>query len=291
MSRPVRGHGVPPILRPRLSVLLASSLLLASAEPVLAGAPPTRPEQVGPLPATSLRSSSESLSPWGCLPAVRREVLHSEGTLLRPDSPEPAGLAGGSRALETGPAPGADYRLVVATTALGRPRLDRWCVWIEPSSGGVGDAFWQSRWSAALSRALSQWRALLPIRVVEDPEAAQVRVWRRRPPLIPGPDGRLRASHGRASLSLERVRRGEVTRLEPAVEVLISPGQREQAIEATALHELGHAFGLWGHSEDPADVMAAVPGAQPVLVLSRRDRSTLQWLYQQSTVFGRQQAP
>jgi len=181
--------------------------------------------------------------------------------------------------------------LAVATTALGRPRLDRWCVWIEPSSGAVGSALWENRWSAALARALSQWGALLPIRVVEDPGAAQVRVWRRRPPLVPGPDGRLRASHGRATLSLERVRRGGITMLEPAVQVWLSPAQREPAIEATALHELGHAFGLWGHSEDPADAMAAVPGSQPVLMLSRRDRSTLEWLYRQPTVFGRQQAP
>ena len=75
------------------------------------------------------------------------------------------------------------------------------------------------------------------------------------------------------------------------MEVLLSPAQREQAIEATALHELGHAFGLWGHSDDPADAMAAVPGAQPVLALSRRDRATLQWLYGQPTLFGQVLAP
>ena len=79
--------------------------------------------------------------------------------------------------------------------------------------------------------------------------------------------------------------------MEPLVEVLLSPAQRELAMEATALHELGHAFGLWGHSDDPADAMAAVPGAVPVRVLSPRDRATLEWLYRQPTVFGQPSAP
>lgn len=142
-----------------------------------------------------------------------------------------------------------------------------------------------------MGRALSQWQGVLPVQLVDDPSAAQVRLWRRRPPLAEGPDGRRRASHGRAILTLQRVRRGQVTRLEPTVEVLISPAQREQAMEATALHELGHAFGLWGHSDDPADAMAAVPTAQPVLVLSRRDRATLHWLYRQPTGFGQPLGP
>ena len=62
------------------------------------------------------------------------------------------------------------------------------------------------------------------------------------------------------------------------MEVLISPGQAPQGIQATALHELGHAFGLWGHSDRAGDAMAAQPGAKPVLELSPRDRATLRWL-------------
>ena len=88
-------------------------------------------------------------------------------------------------------------------------------------------------------------------------------------------------------LALVEVSRGGTWRLEPHVEVLISPGQRELAIEATALHELGHAFGLWGHSDDAGDAMAVAPGADPVVTLSDRDRATLRWLYRQPTGFGR----
>ena len=49
----------------------------------------------------------------------------------------------------------------------------------------------------------------------------------------------------------------------------------------TALHELGHAFGLWGHSDQAGDAMAVHAGARPVLQLSPRDRATLQWLQSQ----------
>jgi predicted Zn-dependent protease len=70
------------------------------------------------------------------------------------------------------------------------------------------------------------------------------------------------------------------------VEVLISPGQRAAASQATALHELGHAFGLWGHSDQPGDALTAVPGAEPVLRPSPRDRATLLWLRSRSDGLG-----
>ena len=188
---------------------------------------------------------------------------------------------------------GPGYAGALATTALGWPVLPHWCVWIEPVAASVsgepasGAAREQTRWQEAVEAALAAWQPLLPIQVVTDEAAAQVRIWRRRPPLRTGADGRSRASHGRAMLQLLAVERQPGRwRLEPAVTVLISPGQRREALQATAVHELGHAFGLWGHSPDPADALAAAPGAVPVLVPSARDRATLSWLRRQPTRFG-----
>lgn len=179
--------------------------------------------------------------------------------------------------------PGNDYRHHLQTTPLGWPLQATWCVWVEPADPSEPAQGPSQRWLVAVSRALEEWQHVLPVVLVNDPQRAQVRLWRRRPPLGMGADGRARASHGRAILSLYSLGRGSVGAVEPRVEVLISAGQRLEAIQATVLHELGHAFGLWGHSDQPGDAMARTPGSQPILKLSQRDRATLQWLYLQPT--------
>ena len=175
-----------------------------------------------------------------------------------------------------------DYRHLLKPTPLGWPRLNHWCVWIEPGASEGPAALWDGRWRQAVDGALASWQQNLPITVVADPARAQVQLLRRRPPVQ-----NKRASHGRATLTLVEVRRGELEQpagpwhIEPQVTVQISPGQGLQAMQATALHELGHAFGLWGHSDQPGDALAAIPGSQPVLALSPRDRATLRWLQAQ----------
>lgn len=180
-------------------------------------------------------------------------------------------------------APGYGDRLAISK--LGVPSLPHWCVWIEPSAGTVPDR-WELRWLKAVDAALNSWSPLLPITRVDDPTRAHVRVERRRPPRRQLDDGRWRASNGRARLQLLEVRRGDVWRLEPGVTVLVSPELRAQVLQATAVHELGHAFGLWGHSSDPADALAPVQGASPVLEPSEADRRTLEWLRSLPTSFG-----
>ncbi len=175
-----------------------------------------------------------------------------------------------------------DYRHRLRPTAYGWPRLDHWCVWVEPAQTSGPAARWEQPWLQAVEAALRDWSTLVPITRVDAPEQAQVLVWRRRPPLKGG-----RASHGRAELAVVHRRFSDGrSRLEPRVQVSLGKGQRPQALQATALHELGHAFGLWGHSDQPGDAMAAVPGPHPVLELSHRDRATFRWLQQQPGLVG-----
>ena len=197
--------------------------------------------------------------------------------------PIPAAEASAAPAPGPSPSPtNADYRHRLRPTPLGWARLPHWCLWIEPGASTGPAALWDGRWRQAVEGALARWQRVLPITVVDDPERAQVRLLRRRPPVQNG-----RASHGRATLMLVEVRRGEPGQpaspwqIEPQVTVQLSPGQGVPAMQATALHELGHAFGLWGHSDQPGDALAALPGNRPVLELSPRDRATLLWLQAQ----------
>jgi len=192
------------------------------------------------------------------------------------------GLDAGEQAV-AGPAP-VGYSQRLATSALGPPVLPLWCVWVEPSPQATPDR-WQRRWLNAVDEALATWEQVLPIVRVQDRERAHVLVERRRPPRRQLSQG-WRASNGRSLLEVLAVLRLQSWRLEPRVTVLVSPELRAAVLEATALHELGHAFGLWGHSDQAADVMAVFQGGEPVRALTQRDQLTLRWLYQQPTRFG-----
>ena len=184
-------------------------------------------------------------------------------------------------------APG--YGSVVATTPFGPPVLQHWCVWLEPSDQQPPNQQppnrWERRWIGALERALAVWEEVLPITRVTSPAQAHIQILQRRPPRQ-RIGSQWRASNGRSRLQVVNVQRQGQWRLEPRVEVLVSPELRASVLEATAVHELGHAFGIWGHSPQPDDVMAIHQNQNPVLKLSKRDTDTLNWLYQRSTDFG-----
>jgi predicted Zn-dependent protease len=189
------------------------------------------------------------------------------------------------------PADAPGYALALRPSPWGWLHQRHWCVWIEPPAGEGAARQRAEQWHQAAREALAIWGELLQLEVVSDPQAAHVLVQRRRPPLrLSAPEER-RASHGRAEWRVQEVERAGEIRLEPMVTVLVGADQRPAAMAATLLHELGHAFGLWGHSPHPDDVMAAVPGPRPSLQLSLRDRSTLDWLLQQPSLMGQDLRP
>ena len=176
------------------------------------------------------------------------------------------------------------YASSIATTSLGPPVLKHWCVWVQPAAATPANR-WDQRWLDQVSSALTTWRALVPLTLVDNPDQANVLIHRQRPARRQVA-GVWRASNGRTQLQVVDVQRQGRRRLEPLVKVMVSPGLRAEALQATALHELGHAFGIWGHSSVPTDVLAISQGERPVLVPSQRDRLTLAWVMQQTTRFG-----
>ena len=176
------------------------------------------------------------------------------------------------------------YASSIATTSLGPPVLKHWCVWVQPAAATPVNR-WDQRWLDQVSSALNTWGAMVPLTLVDNPDQANVLIHRQRPARRQVA-GVWRASNGRTQLQVVDVQRQGRRRLEPLVKVMVSPGLRAEALQATALHELGHAFGLWGHSSVPTDVLAISQGERPVLVPSQRDRLTLAWVMQQTTRFG-----
>ena len=176
------------------------------------------------------------------------------------------------------------YASSIATTSFGQPVLKHWCVWVQPADATPANR-WDQRWLDQVSSALSTWGAFVPLTLVDRPEQANVLIHRQRPARRQVA-GVWRASNGRTQLQVVDVQRQGRRRLEPRVKVMVSPGLRADALQATALHELGHAFGLWGHSSEPTDVLAISQGERPVLVPSERDRLTLAWVIEQTTRFG-----
>ena len=176
------------------------------------------------------------------------------------------------------------YASSIATTPLGPPVLNHWGVWIQPADATPANR-WDQRWLKAVSSAVTTWGALVPLTRVETPSQAHVLIRRERPARRQVA-GVWRASNGRTQLQVVDVERNGRWLLEPQVNVLVSPELRADALQATALHELGHAFGLWGHSSVPSDALAVSQGKTPVLVPSERDRLTLKWLMEQPTRFG-----
>jgi predicted Zn-dependent protease len=69
------------------------------------------------------------------------------------------------------------------------------------------------------------------------------------------------------------------------MEVFLSPGLGESLLLATCRHELGHALGIWGHSDRESDALF-FSQVRHSPSISPRDINTLIKVYQQPTRIG-----
>ena len=192
-----------------------------------------------------------------------------------------------SPALQTLPTTGPNYLGQLRPTAVGWLlwRTLPLCVYIAPSTAAPGSASFERerQWEAAQLAALADWAPWFPWQRVKNPEQADIAIERRSPPLRRGVDGRLQPA--RTAETRFFLYRDGTNRLQVRYRIDQGLTQAIEGLRGTARHELGHALGLWGHSDNPADVMypAQIGRNGP---LTDRDLATLRRLYEQPTPIG-----
>jgi len=145
-------------------------------------------------------------------------------------------------------------------------------------------------WVTAVTAAIQEWSAYLPLTVVNVPDTADIAIWRRTPPLqvdrsaTRQPELRARSAETRFNLWVDRTI-PEKPILLHRMTIWLGMGQTQDYLRAAARHELGHALGIWGHSPTATDVMYSAQVRQPP-PLSDRDINTLRRIYQQPTRLG-----
>ncbi|MDX2212614.1 MAG: hypothetical protein SFY66_04915 [Oculatellaceae cyanobacterium bins.114] len=140
-------------------------------------------------------------------------------------------------------------------------------------------------WVDAVTRAVGEWNAYLPLMIVESSDIADINIWRRSPPLQHN-NGTLRARSAETRYTLY-IQRSDSTppTLVHRFSILLRPSQTTDYIQAAARHELGHALGIWGHSPVQTDALYFSQVRNPPAI-SIRDVNTLKQVYEQPTRLG-----
>jgi predicted Zn-dependent protease len=163
------------------------------------------------------------------------------------------------------------------------------CLYIQPAEEGTTAAAQRTRlWVEAVAAAAETWSRYLALQQVSTPDRADILVQRRSPPLRRTPDGQLapaRTAEVVFHLFLEPVGNAQQM-IQPQFNIDLGLHQGTSSLQQTALHELGHALGIWGHSPDPQDVMVDRQTRQTILLPSASDIATLRQLYEQPSMIG-----
>ncbi len=138
------------------------------------------------------------------------------------------------------------------------------------------------KWIEAVSQTVEEWNNYLPLKIVENPELADIIILRKSPPLKFTPGSRI--PRARSAETRYKVYTFDNT-LYHRFTILLSPSQTGKYLLAASRHELGHALGIWGHSKEESDALYYSQVRNPPLV-SARDVNTLKKIYQQSTSLG-----
>ena len=160
----------------------------------------------------------------------------------------------------------------------------------QPSSFSNSAADMRYReWVNAVKQAIAEWNSYLPLKEITEKELADITILRSQPER----EAKLNPDTG--LYDIPRAVTAETTyrfyvRQNPAtiahkMKIEISPNYAGISLLATIRHELGHALGIWGHSEDENDALYFSQVSNPPNI-SARDINTLKKIYQQPTKLG-----
>ena len=137
-------------------------------------------------------------------------------------------------------------------------------------------------WKSALEAAIHQWGQYIPLMVASPQQSAEIEIaWINH--LQPRQLGitNLEVFDGRMRVTIYLLR-----------PTYYPPGVTEKILPTVIAHEVGHALGLWGHSQSNADIMQALDSLKPKPpVISARDINTLKRVYESPSLPSGFQSP
>ncbi|WP_299404982.1 peptidase [Acaryochloris sp. IP29b_bin.148] len=136
----------------------------------------------------------------------------------------------------------------------------------------------QEKWPQAVDQAIQAWQAYFPLEVTTDPNQANISISAVDP--TQRSQGRIRSAETRFKLYVD-----DQQRLAHRFTIQVRANQTETYIAAAVRHELGHALGIWGHSQLKTDALYFSQVRTPPPI-SARDMNTLKRVYQQPTRLG-----
>lgn len=146
------------------------------------------------------------------------------------------------------------------------------------------------QWQKAVQEAIAVWQPYIPMRQINNQEEADIIILRQSPVLkakINPETGLYNLPRNRAATTRVRFSLSQdnppILKHQMAIEV--SPHQTQEYLISNISHEIGHALGIWGHSDSPQDLMYYAH-TREIPSLSSRDINTLKKVYQQPTRLG-----